>query len=378
MKQIYLDYNATTPIAPAVQTSMLPFLAEHFGNPSSGHAMGVAAQAAVDDARVRVAELIGVDPEEIFFTAGGTESNNWVLKGLGMPAGRVRDGHLVISALEHPAIVEPAEYLRQAGMEVTVVPCNRLGVVRSEMILEALRPDTFLVSVMHANNEIGTLQPISEISAICRERGILVHTDAAQSVGKVPVRARELGVDFLSLAGHKFYAPKGVGALYIRAASSVDPLLHGGGQERGARAGTENVPFIVGLGKAAQLASNSLDLAHVRMRELRDRLEDRLRDAMGPSLTINGDGAERLPNTLSVNFPDVDARELLRRIPDLCASTGAACHAGGKGMSSVLASIGLDQATARGTIRLSLGWYTEEEEIDRAVSLLVGVWESIC
>lgn len=376
MRQIYLDYNATTPIAPSVREAMLPYLSERFGNPSSGHVLGRASREAVDEARRRVAALLGADEDEIVFTSCGTESNNLALKGVLMRDPGQR-GHLIISAIEHPAIAEPARFLERWGYEVTVVNCDRRGVVDPAAVEAAMRPTTRLVSIMHANNEIGTLQPIRQIAQICRERGVLVHTDAAQSVGKVPVRVSELGVDLLSIAGHKFYAPKGVGALYVRRGIELEPVQHGAGHERGLRAGTENVPYIVALGEAAALVARSLDEHAARMAAQRDRLLQLLREAIGPRLTINGDGAERLPNTLSVNFPGVEAHEMLRRCPELCASTGAACHSGASHVSATLAAIGLSAAQARGTMRISLGWFTTDDEIDEAAHLLLAAWEAL-
>lgn len=376
MRQIYLDYNATTPIAPSVQQAMLPFLVEHYGNPSSSHALGRACQEAVEDARGHLAMLLGADREEILFTSGGTESNNLALKGVMMRQSPASGGHLVISAFEHPAVSEPARYLERLGFELTIVDCDRHGIVRPDRVAAALRADTVLVSVMHANNEIGTIQPIREIADACHAHEILVHTDAAQSVGKIRTVVDELGVDLLSVAGHKLYAPKGVGALYVRRGVALEPLLHGAGHERGLRAGTENVPYIVGLGRAAMLAFHRLDESANHLTLLRDRLYYQLKNAIGPALTVNGERAERLPNTLSINFPGVVGQELLARIPELCASTGAACHSGATSMSATLACIGLTATQARGTIRLSLGWPTSQEEIDRAASLLIDAWES--
>ncbi|HEV7226176.1 MAG TPA: cysteine desulfurase family protein [Pirellulales bacterium] len=391
MKSIYLDYNATTPIARPVQEAMLPFLAEHYGNPSSNHALGRACHEAVEDARARVAQLLGANRDEIVFTSGGTESNNLALKGaafaralasgragraLPAAAGRL-PGHLVISAFEHPAVVEPARFLERLGMEVAVARVDRRGLVDPAKIEAALRPDTLLVSVMHANNEIGVVQPVREIAEICRRRGVLMHADAAQTAGKLSTRVDDLGVDLLSLAGHKMYAPKGVGVLYVRRGVVLEPLLHGAGHESGQRAGTENVPYIVGLGRAASLAEANLVETGDRLTRLRDRLLGRLRDAIGPGLSVNGEQAPRLPNTLSVNFPGVVAGEMLRRIPELCASTGAACHSGSTHLSATLAAIGLEPAIARGTVRLSLGWYVDEEQLDRAAQLLIATFESL-
>ena len=377
MRSVYLDYNATTPIAPAAQEAMLPFLAEYYGNPSSHHALGRASYEAIEDARLRVARLLGADRSEIVFTSGGTESNNLAVVGVALRQAPAGSGHLVISAIEHPAILEPAKFLESLGFDVTLVQCDSQGVVHPEAVEAAIRDDTFLVSVMHANNEIGTVQPIRLISEVCRDLGVLLHTDAAQTVGKIPTPVTDLGVDMLSLAGHKMYAPKGVGALYVRQGTRLEPVLHGAGHERGLRPGTENVSHIVALGQAASIAQRNLAEAGERMAMLRDRLEHRLTDAMPEGLTINGQRAQRLPNTLSVNFPRANGGELLRRIPELCASTGSACHSGSNNLSPTLAAIGLTPQVAAGTIRLSVGWYTSEEDIDRAANLLLAAWEGV-
>ncbi|MBP89823.1 MAG: cysteine desulfurase NifS [Planctomycetaceae bacterium] len=377
MRQIYLDYNATTPIAPSVQEAMLPFLAEHYGNPSSSHALGRACHEAIEDARDRVAAVLGTHRDEIVFTSGGTESNNLALKGILMSHAPLVDGHLVISAIEHPAIAEPAEYLERLGYRVSVISCDKHGIVSPEAVASVLAADTKLVSIMHANNEIGTIQPIREIAELCRARDILVHTDAAQTIGKIRTFVEEMGVDMLSIAGHKVYGPKGVGALYVRQGVPLQPVTHGAAHEGGLRPGTENTPYIVALGQACFLAGKALDDASDRMAQLRDRLSGQLREAIGEELTINGEQAPRLPNTLSVNFPRVAGVDLLARCPELCASTGAACHSGGTTMSPTLAAIGLSPNRARGTVRLSVGWYTSENDIDRTTELLVGAWESL-
>ena len=376
MRHLYLDYNATTPIAPSVQEAMLPFLAERFGNPASSHVLGRACLEALEDARERVAALLGCDAEEILFTSGGTESNNLAIKGVALRGGRSAGGHLVISAIEHASVVEPARFLEGLGYDVSIVPVTGQGVVQPAAIRSAIRADTLLVSVMLANNEIGTIQPLKQIAAICHDAGVPLHTDAVQAAGKIRIHVDELGVDLLSLAGHKMYAPKGVGALYVRQGVALEPLLHGAGHEAGLRAGTENVAGIVALGVAAALAAKSLDASQERLTALRDRMHTALRSGIGAGLIVHGQLAPRLPNTLSLSFPGVNSCEMLNRIPELCASTGSASLGETEAMSPTLAAMGVAAVVARGTIRLSLGWYTTEEEIDRATSLLLGAWEA--
>ncbi|MFV2065487.1 MAG: cysteine desulfurase family protein [Pirellulales bacterium] len=375
MQTLYLDYNATTPVAPQVRAAMLPHLEEAFGNPSSQHLLGRAAAESVADARRQVAELLGAVEREIVFTSGGTESNNLAIVGVMQAAAGQGKRHLVISCFEHPATVAPADHLQRLGSAVTRVAVTPQGVIDPRAIEAALRPDTALVSIMHANNEIGTIQPIDEMAALCRARGILLHTDAAQSVGKIATNVEALGVDLLSVAGHKLYAPKGIGALYVRSGTTLESVLRGAGQERGLRPGTENVASIVGLGRAASLVQEDLDSMQKHLAALRDRLHQRLLAAMGERLTVNGQQAERLPNTLSVNLPDVEGDRLLRSLPQLCASTGAACHSGDVAISATLSAIGLPADVARGTLRLSVGRFTRPEDCDGAADLLIDAWE---
>lgn len=382
MRRIYLDYNATTPIAPSVAEAIQPFVAEHFGNPSSDHAPGRVTRHAVEEARGQVANLLGADAEEVVFTGGGSESINLAIKGACFHPDRWKQfvheqqGHLVVSSIEHPATTAPANFLESIGFDVSVAKCDSNGVVSADEIKSLIRDDTILVSVMHANNETGVIQPIADIAAVCRESNALFHTDAAQSVGKISTRVEELGIDLMSIAGHKLYAPKGIGALYIRRGVDLEPLIHGAGHEFGLRAGTENVPYIVGLGKAAGLASKGDEANKSRLCELRDRLQLRLTQAID-GLTVNGGLVDRLPNTLSVNFPKVNGHEILARIPELCASTGAACHSGEAALSATLRAMGLSAETASGTIRLSVGWPTSIEEVDRAGDLLVESWQAL-
>ena len=377
MRPLYLDYNATTPLAPSVREAMLPFLGEHYGNPSSRHSLGRAALEALEDARGQVASLLGADPEEIVFTGGGTESNNLAILGVALRSGQSAGGHIVISAIEHPSVVQPARFLERLGFDVSIVPVTGQGMVQPVAVQRALRGDTQLVSVMHANNEVGTIQPLKSIADICHEAGALLHTDAAQTFGKLRTQVDELQVDLLSIAGHKCYGPKGVGALYVRQGVPLEPHMHGAGQESGLRAGTENVAGIVGLGAAAALAGKSLDPAQERLAALRNRLLAELRAGVGEGLVIHGQLAARLPNTLCVSFPGVSGHNLLTRIPELCASTGSACHSGAQSMSPTLEAMGVAPEIARGTIRLSVGWMTTEDEVERAASLLIWAWEAV-
>jgi len=375
LKQVYLDYNATTPVAPSVFEAIEPFLTRHYGNPSSNHSVGRASAEALEDARIQVAGILAADREEIVFTAGGTDSNNLAIKGIMLSDGRPR-GHLIISNIEHPAVTMPARFLEKLGCDLTIIACNRAGVVNPDDIRRAIRPDTRLVSIMHANNEIGTVQPLAAIADVCHQQNVLLHTDASQSVGKISTHVDELGVDMLTMAGHKLYAPKGIGALYVREGIGLEPLLHGGDQENGMRGGTENTAFIVGLGHACNLANRCLDDSFERMQLLRDRLYQRLCDGIGSQLPINGGGSPRLPNTLSVQLTGCVARELLRNCHEVCASTGSACHSEAQAMSSTLAAIGLNMEQADATIRLSVGWYTSQEDVDYSADAIVGAWES--
>ena len=377
LKQIYLDYNATTPVSSYVLDAMLPFLKEHHGNPSSAHAAGRVAHEAIEVAREEVSGALGASAEDVFFTSGGTESNNLAIQGVMLQHAPGSGAHLVISNFEHPAVAGPAAHLKRLGYEVTEVPCDKNGVVQVEAVERALRDETVLVSIMHANNEVGTIQPIAQIGELCRGRETLLHTDAAQSVGKLPTFVDELNVDLLTIAGHKVYGPKGVGSLYIRSGVSVDPVIHGAGHERGLRPGTENVAYIVGLGKAMQLARRSLSESSDRLAGLRDRLANQLLNGLGDQAKVHGGQAARLPNTLSLVFPGVHGASLLARAPEICASTGSACHESGTAMSATLAALGVTPDEARGTVRLSVGWYTSEEDIDRAASSLLSAWESL-
>lgn len=363
-RPVYLDYNATTPLLPEVVAAMLPYLTEHFGNPSSGHIYGVRAKEAVATARAQVAALLGASPDEIVFTGGGTESDNLAIHGA-LAANGLR--RLVISAIEHPAVEEPARALATEGIQLVRIPVDGEGRILLDLLRSALDGEPGLVSVMHANNETGALQPIAEIAKEAKARGWLVHTDAAQSVGKVPVDVEQLGVDLLTVAGHKLYAPKGIGALYVRRGVKLQPMVRGGGQERGVRPGTENVASFVGLGKACELA-RAADPA--QLQRLADRLLEALRDAI-PDLMLNGPERERLPNTINISAPGVRGADWLARTPEIAASTGSACHEGVDAPSAVLTAMGIDHARAMGAVRLSVGRPTTEAEIERAAEALV-------
>lgn len=368
---MYLDHNATTPVHPAVVEAMLPYLREHFGNPSSGHVYGQRAKRAVERAREQVASLLACQPDEVLFTSGGTEANNLGIRGVLEVSGSRR--HIVTSTVEHPASTRPCELLERHGVEVTRLPVDKSGRVQTEMARPFVRGDTALVTVMLAQNETGTLMPIAELSALAHERGSLSHTDAAQAVGKIRTRVDELGVDLLSIAGHKLYAPKGVGALFVRRGVRLAPVLLGAGHERGLRPGTENVASIVGLGMACELAVVDLDEEAGRQRKLRDELWARL-CAEVPGVVLNGHPRARLPNTLNVSFPEVRGSAVLAAAPALAASTGSACHEGGETASAVLTAMGLGAATALGAVRLSLGRSTTDALIDQAARALARAW----
>ena len=373
---IYLDYNATTPVALEVADAIQPFLDVHFGNPSSSHAYGLTARQAIAEARASVAELIHARQNEIVFTGSATEANNLALLGVANASGKNRQ-HLVVSAIEHPAVMQPALHLREMGWDLTVVPVDSYGRVDPRSVAAAVRPDTALVSVMHANNETGTIQPIAEIARLIKPMGILFHTDAAQSAGKVELDVDALGVDLLTLAGHKFYAPKGVGALYVRAGTPIKPILFGADQEHGLRPGTENVALVVGMGAAARLAREHLPAAAQKLRALRDALHERLAAAV-PGLALNGHHEARLPNTLNLSFPGVTGHALLAAVAsDVAASTGSACHADSHAASGVLGAMGINAGRAAGAVRLSVGLYTTEADIERAAHALIEAWRQL-
>lgn len=367
---IYLDYNASTPVDQSVQEVMGPYGGRFYGNPSSGHAMGRPIREAIEKARTQVAAFLGALPEEIVFTSGGTEANNYVIKGV---ASKLRDRgrHIITSQIEHPAVLSPCRHLEELGWEVSYVGVDSSGRVDPHEVAGEVRPTTILISIMHANNEVGTFQPVAGIAEIARAGGVLFHTDAAQSCGKVETNVKELGVDFLSLAGHKLYAPQGIGALYIRRGIEIEPLHHGAGHQAGRRAGTEPAALIVGLGAAAELARRSP--AAPRLTELRDRLWNGLQRALGDPVVLLGHPTNRLPNTLCVGFRGCIGGDLLAACPDICASTGAACHSGKRERSATLAAMNVPEELAFGAVRFSVGRYTTEAEIDAAIEQITAV-----
>ncbi len=367
LTKVYLDYNASTPIAPEVAEAMIPFLTDYYGNPSTNHWAGKPAKDAYEKARRQVADLLNCGEDEVVITSGGSEANNHALKGIFF-ALKEKGNHIITTQIEHPAILNPCKFLEKLGAKVTHVGVDRYGQVSPADIEKAITDKTILISVMHANNEVGTIQPIAEIGRIAKKYNILVHTDAAQSVGKIPTRVDELGVDLLSVAGHKLYAPKGIGALYIRRGTSIEPFVHGAGHERGRRAGTENIILAAGLGKACELAAASLP--NLKIRELRDYFWGELSKYFRNSIVINGHPEERLPNTLNVSFVGKLGQDILTKIPSLAASTGSACHAGTVELSPVLKAMKVDEEVGKGAIRFSLGRYTTKEEIDIALQWL--------
>ncbi|MCX5826276.1 MAG: cysteine desulfurase family protein [Deltaproteobacteria bacterium] len=365
--RIYLDFNASTPLAPEVADAMQPFLARHFGNPSSLHWAGTPAKEAVEHARQQVADILSCHPGEVVFTSGGSESNNHAIKGVFF-ALREKGNHIVTTQIEHPAVLNPCRYLEKFGAAVTYVGVDQYGRVDPDEVEKAITPKTILITVMHANNEVGTIQPIEEIASIAKKYGVLFHTDAAQSVGKIYANVDDLGVDLLSLAGHKVYAPKGVGALYIREGTPIEPLIHGAGHESGRRAGTENVLLDVGLGKACEIAKKHIHDDSIF--KLRERFWVLLQDAFGDGVALNGHPVRRLPNTLNVSFVEKAGGTILSRLDGVAASTGSACHAGSVELSPVLKAMGVTDEVGMGAIRFSLGRTTTFQELETIVHLL--------
>ena len=370
-KPVYLDYNATTPIDPEVTVEILPYLQTHFGNPSSSYSIGRSNKEAVEKARAQVARLINCQPEEIYFTSCATESNNLAIKGIAWASSN-KGRHIITSAIEHQAVTEVCKYLSSQGFEITYLPVDKYGRIDPKEVENAIRKDTVLITIMHANNEVGTIQPIQEIGEIARKNKIAFHTDASQSVGKIETNVDKLEVDLLTIAGHKLYAPKGIGALYIRKGTPIENLMQGGGQEKGIRPGTENVIHTVGLGKASEMALRDLKQNHQNMKVSRDRLLNGLVSRLGNQVHVNCNLENCLPNTLSVAFENISAHALASFISnDVLISTGSACHSGETTISSVLQAMKLDFRIAAATVRISTGKHTTNEEIDFAVEVLV-------
>jgi len=371
METIYLDYNATTPIDSEVAIAMRPYLDTYFGNPSSGHKFGIETKKAIIDARKNVAELLNADPSEIVFTSGGTESNNYAIKGYAL-ANRDKGNHIITSQIEHPAVIEVCKYLETQGFKVSYISVDKDGVIDLNELEESIIPTTILISVMHANNEVGTIQPIAKISKIAKKNGICLHTDAAQSLGKVESDINKLGVDLLSVAGHKLYAPKGIGALYIRSGIQLEKLIHGADHERNLRAGTENVLEIVGLGKACEIAKKNLQKNQYHLKSMRDYLHELLQKS-SLDIKLNGHPEFRLPNTLNISFKNVEANTLLSELTEVAASAGAACHSEGVDVSAVLSAMNVPIEYAMGTIRFSTGKYTTKTEIKKAANAIIKI-----
>ena len=368
-KPIYLDYNATTPHDPEVIEAMRPFFEEEFGNPSSSHYYSTKPKQAVIKAREQIAALLGCRSEEIVFTSGGTESNNFAIKGCA-EAFRHKGNHIITSQIEHPAVLEVCNFLETTGFKVSYLPVDDFGLVNVADVAAAIKKETILISIMHANNEVGSVQPIEEISKLARKSDIIFHTDAAQSIGKIPVEVKKLGVDLLSIAGHKVYAPKGIGALYIRQGLAPAKFMHGAGQEKTKRAGTENVLEIVGLGMACEIAGRDLDKNMAHMRAMRDRLYERLKKGCD-QVKLNGHPDRRLPNTLSISFWGLEANRILDAIvTEVAASAGAACHSDTVEVSEVLEAMKVPLDWAKGTLRLTTGRMTTEADIDKAVEVI--------
>ena len=377
MKRIYFDHNATTPIRPEVLAVMLPYLTEEYGNASSIHAYGQNARGAVEQARMQVAALLGARPADVMFTSGGTESNNHAILGA-VAAAPGKAKHMISSSIEHVAVLDPCRALAKSGTDLTILPVDREGLVNAEDVRSAIRPETVLITIMLANNETGTIEPIEEIGKIAAEKGIVFHTDAVQAAGKIPIDVEKLGVDLLSISAHKFCGPKGVGALYIRKGTPLGPLLHGGHSERDRRPGTEDVAAIAGLGKAAELALAGMREESERMRGLRDRLERGLLDHV-PHAWVNGARAPRVPNTTNLTFPFIEGESMVIALDlkGIACSTGAACSSGALEPSHVLMALGLAPEDARATLRLSLGHQTSDDEIDFALETIPPVIERL-
>jgi cysteine desulfurase len=366
---IYLDHNATTPLDPSVVDAMLQVMKDEFGNPSCSYDLGRRAKELVEQARNEVALLLGCESHEVIFTSGGSESNNMVIKGI-IDFTRPQAFHIIVSAVEHPATLNPCIYLMELGASVTVLPVDSFGRVSPDDVRKEIRPETGLISIMLANNETGTLEPIKEIAAVATEYHIPFHTDAAQAVGKIPVNVNDLGVDFLSVAGHKLYGPKGVGALFMRRGNELTPLIHGGGQEWGKRSGTENTILVAALGAACRAARERLHEGFTAMTSMRDRLQSLLFENVD-GLVLNGHADQRLPNTLNFSVPRIEGAKILEGVPDVAASTGAACHDRAVKLSHVLAAMGVPPEVGMGALRLTVGRTNTMEQIERAARMII-------
>ncbi|MCK8825242.1 cysteine desulfurase NifS [Fuchsiella alkaliacetigena] len=379
MEPIYLDNASTTPTAPEVLAAMKPYFTDTFGNASSVHAFGRESKEAVEEAREKVADLIGADePREIIFTSGGTEADNLAIKGIAMQ-NREQGKHIITSAIEHHAVLHPCEYLEEYhGFEVTSIPVDEEGLVNPLDVAEAVRDDTVLISIMLANNEVGTIQPIAEIGKIAQQKGICFHTDAVQAVGSIPVDVNELNVDLLSLSGHKFNAPKGIGALYIRKGTRIVPFMHGGAQERGKRASTENVPSIVGMGKAAEIVKNELKEKQEKLTRLRDKLIEGIEERID-EVQLNGHRNKRLPNNVNISIRYIEGESLLLNLDlkGIAASSGSACTSGSLDPSHVLLAMGISHEIAHGSLRLTLGKYNTEAEVEHVLDVLPKIVEKL-
>lgn len=373
MDRIYMDNAATTAVSPEVLQAMLPYFTDIYGNPSSIHSTGRDARRAVDAARKQVAAAIGAQPTEIYFTAGGSESDNWAIKGTAF-AKRAKGNHIITSQIEHHAVLHTCAWLEKQGFEVTYLPVDEFGRVRVEDVEKAITDKTILISIMAANNEIGTLQPITEIGKLAKSRGILFHTDAVQAMGAIPIDVNAMNIDMLSMSGHKFHGPKGIGVLYVRKGVHPDIFMHGGAQERGQRAGTENLAGIVGIGKAIELATQNLEANAARMSRLRDKLIDGILAGI-PDVRLNGHRTERLPNNVNVSIRYIEGEAMLLRLDlaGIAGSSGSACTSGSLDPSHVLLAIGLPHEIAHGSLRLSLGTDTTEEQVDEVLRVLPGI-----
>ena len=378
MKTTYMDYSATTYVKPEVLDAMMPFFTEKFGNPSSFYGISRETKMAVDNARAQVAKAINCDPNEVYFTGGGSEADNWAIKGIAT-AHMKKGNHIITTKIEHHAVLHTCEFLEKFGFEVTYLDVNEEGFIDLKQLESAITDKTILVSIMFANNEIGTIQPIKEIGALCREKKVLFHTDAVQAVGSVPVDVKEMNIDLLSLAGHKLYGPKGIGALYIRRGIRIDNLIHGGGQERGRRAGTENIPGVVGLGKAIELATENIEENRARLTVLRDKLIDGVLERI-PYARLNGPrGDKRLPGNSNISFEFIEGESILLSLDfeGICASSGSACTSGSLDPSHVLLAIGLPHEKAHGSLRTTLGAASTEEDVEKLLNELPPIIERL-